>query len=39
MSKSELLRGAAYGISAASIWGGMYVVSDVTLVSVPLLLC
>ena len=35
MSKSELLRGAIYGISAASIWGGMYVVSDVTLVSVP----
>ena len=35
MSKSELLRGASYGISAASIWGGMYVVSDVTLVSVP----
>ncbi|MCY4062451.1 MAG: EamA family transporter [Chloroflexi bacterium] len=35
MSKSELLRGAVYGISAASIWGGMYVVSDVTLVSVP----
>ncbi len=35
MSKSELLRGAFYGISAASIWGGMYVVSDVTLLSVP----
>ena len=35
MSKSELLRGAFYGISAASIWGGMYVVSDATLVAVP----
>lgn len=35
MSKSELLRGAFYGISAATIWGGMYVVSDVTLVAVP----
>lgn len=35
MSKSELLRGAFYGIAAASVWGGMYVVSDVTLVAVP----
>ena len=35
MSKSDLLRGTIYGISAASIWGGMYVVSDVTLESVP----
>ena len=35
MGKSELWRGAAYGIGAASIWGSMYVVSDVTLEVVP----
>lgn len=28
-------RGALYGVSAASIWGGMYVVSDVVLLVVP----
>ncbi len=28
-------RGAAYGLSAAAIWGGMYVVSDVVLETVP----
>lgn len=34
-SNSGLWRGAAYGITAATIWGGMYVVSDATLVVVP----
>lgn len=28
-------RGALYGISAAAIWGGMYVVSDVVLQTIP----
>lgn len=28
-------RGAIYGISAAAIWGGMYVVSDVVLQTIP----
>ncbi|MCS6835723.1 MAG: DMT family transporter [Anaerolineae bacterium] len=31
----ETLRGAVYGLSAASIWGGMYVVSDVVLDTIP----
>ena len=35
MSNTAVLRGATYGITAAVIWGGMYVVSDVTLVVVP----
>ncbi len=35
MSNTAVLRGAIYGITAAVIWGGMYVVSDVTLVVVP----
>jgi drug/metabolite transporter (DMT)-like permease len=30
-----MLRGALYGILAASIWGGMYVVSDVVLKIIP----
>src|SRR5512138_3502259 len=29
------IRGAIYGITAASIWGGMYVVSDVVLRTIP----
>lgn len=32
---SPLFRGAVYGISAAAIWGGMYVVSDVVLRTIP----
>ncbi len=32
---SDTLRGAIYGILAASIWGGMYVVSDVVLKIIP----
>ncbi len=32
---SDTLRGAIYGLSAAAIWGGMYVVSDVVLNTVP----
>lgn len=35
MSNAAVLRGAIYGITAAVIWGGMYVVSDVTLVVIP----
>ena len=35
MSNATVLRGAIYGITAAVIWGGMYVVSDVTLMVVP----
>jgi drug/metabolite transporter (DMT)-like permease len=35
MTNSGSLRGAFYGITAASIWGGMYVVSDVVLRTVP----
>ena len=31
----NLARGAVYGLSAAAIWGGMYVVSDVVLRTVP----
>jgi drug/metabolite transporter (DMT)-like permease len=30
-----MLRGAIYGLSAAAIWGGMYVVSDVVLPVIP----
>lgn len=30
-----ILRGAIYGILASSIWGGMYVVSDVVLDTIP----
>lgn len=30
-----MLRGAIYGLSAAAIWGGMYVVSDVVLRTIP----
>ena len=33
--KSPSTRGAIYGITAASIWGGMYVVSDVVLHTIP----
>jgi drug/metabolite transporter (DMT)-like permease len=32
---SPLVRGAIYGISAAAIWGGMYVVSDIVLRTIP----
>lgn len=32
---STSARGAAYGITAAAIWGGMYVVSDVVLHVIP----
>jgi drug/metabolite transporter (DMT)-like permease len=35
MTNSGSLRGAFYGITAASIWGGMYVVSDVVLHTIP----
>ena len=35
MTKSRIWRGSVYGISVASIWGGMYVVSDITLEVVP----
>ena len=35
MPKGDLLRGAVYGIAAASIWGGMYVVSDLALTVIP----
>jgi drug/metabolite transporter (DMT)-like permease len=30
-----MIRGAIYGLTAAAIWGGMYVVSDVVLPTVP----
>ena len=30
-----MIRGAVYGVTAASIWGGMYVVSDVVLQTIP----
>lgn len=30
-----MLKGAIYGISAAAIWGGMYVISDVVLEVIP----
>lgn len=32
---SDSTRGAIYGISAAAIWGGLYVVSDVVLETIP----
>lgn len=32
---SDMLKGALYGLSAAAIWGGMYVVSDVVLKVIP----
>jgi drug/metabolite transporter (DMT)-like permease len=32
---SDSLRGAVYGLTAAAIWGGMYVVSDVVLKTIP----
>jgi drug/metabolite transporter (DMT)-like permease len=32
---SNTIRGAIYGLSAAAIWGGMYVVSDIVLVTIP----
>jgi uncharacterized membrane protein len=32
---SDSLRGAIYGLTAAAIWGGMYVVSDVVLATIP----
>lgn len=35
MSRAGIWRGAVYGITAATIWGGMYVVSDATLLVVP----
>jgi drug/metabolite transporter (DMT)-like permease len=30
-----MLRGAVYGITASAVWGGMYVVSDVVLDTIP----
>ena len=30
-----MIRGAVYGVTAASIWGGMYVVSDIVLETIP----
>lgn len=30
-----MLRGASYGLTAAAIWGGMYVVSDIVLKTIP----
>lgn len=35
MNRTDLPRGTFYGITAASIWGGMYVVSDVVLKVIP----
>jgi len=35
MSGFGIWRGTIYGITAATIWGGMYVVSDVTLLALP----
>ncbi len=35
MSQNQLWRGSLYGVTAASIWGGMYVVSDVMLTVIP----
>ncbi len=32
---SDTLRGTIYGIAAAAIWGGLYVVSDVVLRTIP----
>ena len=33
--QTRLMRGALYGLTAAAIWGGMYVVSDVVLEVIP----
>ena len=35
MDSSGMWRGALYGITAASIWGSMYVISDLVLLVVP----
>ncbi len=35
MNRTDLLHGTLYGIAAASIWGSMYVVSDVVLTVIP----
>ena len=35
MNNSGMWRGALYGITAASIWGSMYVISDLVLLVVP----
>lgn len=35
MSQRQLWRGSLYGITAASIWGSMYVVSDIVLTVIP----
>jgi drug/metabolite transporter (DMT)-like permease len=35
LQDTSSIRGAIYGITAASIWGGMYVVSDVVLRTIP----
>ena len=35
MDSSGMWRGALYGVTAASIWGSMYVVSDLVLLIVP----
>lgn len=35
MNLTSLQRGAIYGLLAAAIWGGMYVVSDVVLKTIP----
>jgi drug/metabolite transporter (DMT)-like permease len=32
---SDTAKGAVYGLLAAAIWGGMYVVSDIVLVTIP----
>src|SRR5688500_12203331 len=32
---SDSVRGAIYGLTAAAIWGGQYVVSDVVLRTIP----
>src|SRR5688572_24171399 len=32
---TQTMRGALFGLSAAAIWGGMYVVSDIVLVTIP----
>jgi drug/metabolite transporter (DMT)-like permease len=33
--QDDFVRGAIYGLTAAAIWGGMYVVSDVVLATIP----
>ena len=35
MTNSSTLRGVTFGLLAATIWGGMYVVSDVVLKTIP----